>query len=38
LDKKYKVENINIKKSIVNKSLDFKMIDSKIILDEVQEF
>ncbi|KAL6334035.1 hypothetical protein AAG906_000090 [Vitis piasezkii] len=37
LDKKYKTENAGMKKFIVGKFLDFKMIDSKTVISQVQE-
>ena len=37
LDKKYKIEDVGLKKFIVGKFLDFKMVDSKIVLSQVQE-
>ena len=37
LDKKYKTEDAGLKKFIVGKFLDFKMVDSKIVLSQVQE-
>ncbi|RVW83338.1 Retrovirus-related Pol polyprotein from transposon TNT 1-94 [Vitis vinifera] len=37
LDKKYKTEDAGMKKFIVGKFLDFKMIDSKIVISQVQE-
>ncbi|XP_048140251.1 uncharacterized protein LOC125316286 [Rhodamnia argentea] len=37
LGKKYKIENAGLKKFFVGKFLDFKMIDSKILLSQVQE-
>jgi hypothetical protein len=38
LDKKFKVEIAGMKKFIVNKILDFKIIDSKIVMGQVQVF
>jgi len=38
LDKKFKVEVADMKKFTVNKFLDFKMVSSKIIMSQVQEF
>ena len=39
LDKRFKVEVAGMKKFIVNKFLDFKMVSSKIIImSQVQEF
>ena len=37
LDKKYKTEDAGMKKFIVGKFLDFKMIDSKTVISQVQE-
>ena len=37
LDKKYKTEDAGLKKFIVDKFLDFKMVDSKTVLSQVQE-
>ena len=37
LDKKYKTEGARLKKFIVGKFLDFKMVDSKTVLSQVQE-
>ena len=37
LDKKYKSEDAGLKKFIVGKFLDFKMVDSKTVLSQVQE-
>ena len=37
LDKKYKTEDAGLKKFIVDKFLDFKMVDSKKVLSQVQE-
>jgi len=38
LDKKFKVEIADMKRFIVNKILDFKIIDSKIVMGQVQVF
>lgn len=38
LDKKFKVEIAGMKRFIVNKILDFKIIDSKIVMGQVQVF
>jgi hypothetical protein len=38
LDRKYKVEYTGMKKVIVNEFLDFKIIDSRNIISQVQEF
>ena len=37
LDKKYKIEDVRLKKLIVGKIMDFKMVDSKTVLSQVQE-
>ena len=37
LDKKHKTEDVGLKKFIVGKFLDFKMVDSKTVLSQVQE-
>ena len=37
LDKKYKTEDAGTKKFIVGKLLDYKMVDSKAVLSQVQE-
>jgi hypothetical protein len=38
LDKNFKVEIINMEKFKVDKFSDFKMVDSRIIMSQVQEF
>ncbi|KAL0336224.1 UNVERIFIED_CONTAM: hypothetical protein Sradi_4834300 [Sesamum radiatum] len=38
LKKKYKTEDAGLKKFIVGKFLDFKMVDSKTVMNQVQEF
>ncbi|KAK4385744.1 hypothetical protein Sango_2698400 [Sesamum angolense] len=38
LEKKYKTEDVGLKKFIVEKFLDFKMVDSKTVMNHVQEF
>ncbi|KAL0423668.1 UNVERIFIED_CONTAM: hypothetical protein Sradi_0901600 [Sesamum radiatum] len=38
LKKKYKTEDAGLKKFIVGKFLDFKMVDSKMIMNQVQAF
>ncbi|KAK3042298.1 hypothetical protein RJ639_001893 [Escallonia herrerae] len=38
LEKKYKTEDAGSKKFIVGKFLDFKMVDSKTVMNQVQEF
>jgi len=38
LDKKLKVEDVNIKKFIIGKFLDFKMVDLRTGMSQVQEF
>ena len=37
LDKKYKIEDAGLRKFIVGRFLDFKMVDSKTVLSQVQE-
>ncbi|XP_073121504.1 uncharacterized protein [Henckelia pumila] len=37
LEKKYKMEDAGIKKFVVGKFLDFKMVDSKTVMSQVQE-
>ncbi|KAI3470054.1 hypothetical protein Pfo_026717 [Paulownia fortunei] len=37
LEKKYKIGDDGLKKFIVGKFLDFKMVDSKIVMDQVQQ-
>ena len=37
LDRKYKTEDVEAKKFIVGRFLDFKMVDSKIVANQVQE-
>ncbi|KZV58737.1 hypothetical protein F511_11232 [Dorcoceras hygrometricum] len=37
LEKKYKTEGARLKKFIVGKSLDYKMVDSKSVMSQVQE-
>ena len=37
LDKKYKVEDVGMKKFIVSKFLDFKMVVSRTVMSQVQE-
>ena len=37
LDKKYKTEDAGLKKFIVCKFMDFKMVDSNTVLNQVQE-
>ncbi|XXG43378.1 hypothetical protein AAC387_Pa01g3429 [Persea americana] len=37
LDKKYKTEDARMKKFVVSRFLDYKMIDSKAIINQVQE-
>ena len=37
LEKKYKTEDVGMKKFIVAKFLDYKMIDSKTVVTQVQE-
>ncbi|KAL0298615.1 UNVERIFIED_CONTAM: hypothetical protein Sradi_6521300 [Sesamum radiatum] len=38
LEKKYKTEDAGLKKFIVEKFLEFKMVDSKTVMNQVQEF
>ncbi|KAL0419311.1 UNVERIFIED_CONTAM: hypothetical protein Sradi_1344600 [Sesamum radiatum] len=38
LKKKYKTEDADLKKFIVGKFLEFKMVDSKTVMNQVQEF
>ena len=37
LEKKYKTENASMKKFIVGRFLDYKMVDSKTVISQVQE-
>ena len=37
LDKKYKTEDTGLKKFVVGKFLDYKMLDSKTVIDQVQD-
>ena len=37
LDKKYKLENASTKKFLVGKFLDFKMVDTKLIVNQMEE-
>ncbi|CAL9001610.1 unnamed protein product [Prunus brigantina] len=37
LDKKYKTEDVGMKKFVVGRFLDFKMEDSKMVINQVQE-
>lgn len=37
LDKKYKTEDAGMKKFVVGKFLDFKMIDAKTVISQIQE-
>ena len=37
LEKKYKTEDVGMKKFIVTKFLDYKMIDNKTVVTQVQE-
>ena len=37
LDKKYKIEDAGLKKFIVGKFLDYKMLDSKTVISQVQD-
>ncbi|KAK4404257.1 hypothetical protein Sango_0794300 [Sesamum angolense] len=38
LEKKYKTEDAGLKKFIVGKYLEFKMVDFKTVMNQVQEF
>ncbi|KAL0285290.1 UNVERIFIED_CONTAM: hypothetical protein Sangu_2786800 [Sesamum angustifolium] len=38
LEKKYQTEDVGLKKFIVEKFLEFKMVDSKMVMNKVQEF
>ncbi|KAL0322485.1 UNVERIFIED_CONTAM: hypothetical protein Sangu_1867800 [Sesamum angustifolium] len=38
LEKKYKIEDAGLKKFTVGKFLEFKMVDSKTVMNQVQEF
>ncbi|XP_038979855.1 uncharacterized protein LOC120109980 [Phoenix dactylifera] len=38
LDKKYKAEDAGLKKFIVGRFLEYKMVDSKTVVSQVQEF
>ena len=38
LGKKYKTENAGIKKFIVGRFLEYKMVDNKTVINQVQEF
>ena len=38
LDKKYKTEDVGAKKFVVGRFLDYKMVDSKTVVSQVQEF
>lgn len=38
LDKKYKAKDTNMKKFIVGKFLDLKMVDSRTVMNQVQKF
>ncbi|CAL2270711.1 unnamed protein product [Prunus armeniaca] len=37
LDKKYKIEDAGMKKFVIGRFLDFKMVDSKKVINQVQE-
>ena len=37
LDKKYKIEDVGLKKFVVGKFLDYKMLDSKTVISQVQD-
>ena len=38
LDQKYKTKDVGAKKFIMGRFLDFKMVDSKTVANQVQEF
>ena len=38
LDKKYKTEDADTKKLVIGRFLKYKMVDSKIVISQVQEF
>ncbi|CAA0823576.1 zinc knuckle (CCHC-type) family protein, partial [Striga hermonthica] len=38
LEKKYKTEDAGAKKFVVGKFLEFKMVDTKTVVSQVQEF
>ncbi|XP_075524571.1 uncharacterized protein LOC142556973 [Primulina tabacum] len=38
LDKKYKTEDAGVKKFVVGRFMDFKMVDTKSVISQVQEF
>lgn len=38
MEKKYKTEDAGVKKFVVGKFLDFKMVDTKSGMSQVQEF
>ena len=38
LDKKYKTEDIGTKKFVVRQFLEYKMVDRKTVISQVQEF
>ena len=37
LDRKYKTEGVGAKKFVVGRFLDYKMVDSKTVISQVQE-
>ena len=37
MDKKYKTKNAGLKKFVVEKFLDYKMLDSKAVISQVQD-
>ena len=37
LDNKYKTEDVGMKKFVVGRFLDYKMLDSKIVISQVQD-
>ena len=38
LDKKYMTEDVGTKKFIMGRFFDFKMVDSKTVISQMQEF
>ena len=37
LDRKYKIEDVEAKKIVIDRFLNFKMVDSRIMISQVQE-
>ena len=37
LDRKYKIEDVEAKKFVVGRFLDFKMVDSRTVISQMQE-